>query len=127
MARSRDASGAVHRKADVAPVGDGRLAGVHADSNPHLPPVRPRMLRKCALAGYSGHNSVACTGKDEEEGVALSIDFPPAVPRECAPQQATMFGEHIAVLLAKLALEAGGALDVREQEGDGPARELVHA
>jgi hypothetical protein len=41
------------------------------------------------------------------------------------PQDPVVVGECFAVAIAQLLEQAGGALDIREQEGDSAARELA--
>jgi hypothetical protein len=82
-----------------------------------MPAQRPLGLGSC-LHGSAGAR------EDVEEGVTLRVDLFAAVPRKRLPQDPPMLGQHVAVAIAELFEQPRGALDVREQEGDGAAVEL---
>ena len=46
---------------------------------------------------------------------------------ERGAKDATVFPQHVAVAVSELPNQPSGALDVGEEEGDGPARKLGHA
>ena len=90
--------------------------------------MRPARSRQVALSVDGGRDGVGSRAEGDEERVALRVHHPPLVGGEGSTQQPLVLGEHLRVPVAAQLLEQPGrALDVREQEGDGPARELVHA
>jgi hypothetical protein len=110
----------MHVEADVAAAEDRRLSRVdaHAHADGEL------VERALSLGG--GEHGIVCTVERVEERVALRVDFVPCAKR---------FAQPAAVLLerlsegvgAELGQQARGLLDVREEEGDGAARQLGHA
>ena len=110
---------AVDVDADVALVGHDRLAGVdaHADADRAVLERVPR---------FGGRrDGVGGARKRDEEGVALGVDLDARVPGERVPQGAPVLGEQIGVARPVLLEEPRRALDVREEKGDGAARELA--
>src|SRR5262249_31048366 len=65
--------------------------------------------------------------KGDEEGVALRVHDAALMGGERCVEQPRVLGQHLVIVVATQVLqESCGALDVCEQEGDGPARELAH-
>ena len=62
----------------------------------------------------------------DEEGVTLGVDLATVVRVERRAQHALMLGEHLGVAAAQPRQQPRRALDVGEQERDGPARKLRH-
>jgi hypothetical protein len=124
--RRRDPRRAMDAETVVALVADAGLARVHAHSHTTLHSVRPGMLGERALRRACGQRGVRGLAKGDEEGVALRVDLLSAVLFEGGAQDPAVLGQHLAVPVSQLLEQAGRALDVREEEGDGPARELGH-
>ncbi len=62
----------------------------------------------------------------EEERIALRVDLDPLMSRAGFADQAPVLGERLGVPLgAELVQKLSRALDVREEKGDGAAREVV--
>ena len=126
MAEIAEPGRLVHRESDVAVAADRRLARVQADPDVHAAVLRPVGVAHRALGGDGRRDGGSGAAEDEEEGVALAVDLDPAVLREGAPQQLVVPLQELPVALPPKVLEqARRALDVREQEGDGPLRELL--
>ena len=118
--RAHDPCGAVHVGAHVSLFRDDRLARVDADPHPH---GASRQLRLDFSCGCDG---VTRAFEREEERVALRVDLDPAVAGERGAHDSAVLREHVGVAVAELVEQASGALDVREEERDGPARKLEH-
>ena len=116
---SRHPGAEMHVQAHVALLAQGRLTHVNA----HPSPDRPVLERTLGLHSR-GERGLAVL-KDNEERVALRVDLDTAVALEGRAQQATMFRQRVPVAVAELLEQARGALDVREEEGDGSGRELA--
>src|SRR5579884_1728945 len=70
---------------------------------------------------------VARRGEGDEEGVALGIHLAPVVARDGAAQQLAMVRQHAGIVRPESLEQAGGALYIGEEEGDGPSRQRSHA
>ena len=108
-------------EADIPLFRHDRLARVDPDSNPY------RSLREPGLNVCRRGNRVARAGERDEERVALRVHFEPAVARECVADHAAVLRQYVGVALPELVKQARGALDIGEEECDGPARRLGHA
>ncbi len=106
---------------DVALVGQLRFARVdaHADAD------RPR--RKGLLRLRRCRDRVRSLRERVEEGVALGVDLGPAVRTKGLAQEAAVLGERIRVLAPELCEQPRRPFDVREEKGDGAARQVAHA
>ena len=101
--------------ADVALLGDERLAGVEAYSDLDRPVQRLLCLRR-------RRERIGGAGEGDEEGVALRVDLDAAVGGERLAKHPPVFGESVCVGVAELLQELRRALDVGEQEGDRAGR-----
>ncbi len=80
---------------------------------------------ECLLGGGRGGQCVLGTSEDAEEAVLLRAQLVPGVLRPHTAQQLLHLGQQLGVALSALLLEqAGGALDVGEEEGDGAVWEI---
>ena len=114
VARRGDACGAMDVDADVPLVRRQRLARVQPGPNANRA-VAERLLE---LAG--SRDRVAGPAEGDEERIALRVHLVALVCRERRPQESPMVGQGLRVPLGpQLVQEPRGALDVREQEGDG--------
>jgi hypothetical protein len=112
---------------DVPARADGRLSCVntHSDRDSHA--ARPGLSGQRKLCRLSGPDRVRGASKGDEECVALRVDLLSAGLRERVSQQTLVLGLYVRVCVTtKLLEELGRSLDVREEEGDGPAREIRH-
>ena len=114
-----DPRGAMDVDPDVALVGDQRLAGMDPHPNPNRPAERGLAV------GRSGQR-VAGPRERHEEGIALRVDLDATVPLEGVADDAPVLGKRVRVGVAEVVEQAGGPLDVGEEEGDGAAGELSH-
>jgi hypothetical protein len=69
---------------------------------------------------------IACAGEREEERVALGVDLDPLVPLERVADELAMIGDQLGIVLAEPLEQTGGALDVGEDECDGPCGKHGH-
>jgi hypothetical protein len=116
----------VHAPTDVALVSDGGLPGVQAHSHAHLTVPGPFVSRQGALGCNSRCQRPFGAGKCKEERVALIVDLSTLVRVRRLPEDARVLGENAAVPLSELLEQPRRALDVCEEESDGPLRELSH-
>ena len=107
--------------ADVALVGDDRLAGVDA----HPDAERAAFERLASLGGRG--RGVGGSGEGDEESVALRVDLDARVPGERVSQRPAMLGEELDVSRPVLLEQPRRALHVGEEEGDGSARKRAHS
>jgi hypothetical protein len=80
-----------------------------------------------ALRIRSSRDRVLRTPERYEERVALGVDLLSIVFRECCAQDPMVVGASDPVALTQLLQLAGRTLDVGEEEGDRPVRELGHS
>ena len=121
-----DARRPVDADAHVALVPDDGLAGVQADADADLAAVGPIMGREGALDRDGGAQRRARAREREEEGVALRVDLATVTSRHGLADDLPVLLEKLGVAVAKTLKQPCRALDVGEEEGDGPARELDH-
>jgi hypothetical protein len=79
-----------------------------------------------ALRGDGSGDGVLRSRERDEERVALGIDLMAAVGGEGLAQDPLMLRENIAVPRPERLEERGRPLDVGEEKGDRPTRELTH-
>jgi hypothetical protein len=116
-----DAGSAVDVHADVALVGDDRLAGVDADAHAN----RAGFQGAARVGG--GRDCVGGTREGNEEGIALRVDLDSALGSAGLSDQPPMLGECLRVrLCAQLVEQPGRALDVREEERDSAGGKRGH-
>ena len=125
MRRPADTGSAMNRKADIALARRRRLPGMDADPNTHVRTVRPGVVGERALDRNCRRDGVGSTPESDEERVTLRIDLLAPMRRKRLAEHTLLIGQQLAVSgAAELLEQAGGALDVREQEGDGAAQTL---
>jgi hypothetical protein len=120
MTDSGDSGRAVDVDANVALLGEQRLSGVDAYADTDWSVVQ------CVLCATCGRESVSRAGERDEEGIALRVDLDATVRREHLAQQTPVLPEKVGVRVAEFAQQSSRALDIREKERDGPARQLAH-
>jgi hypothetical protein len=113
VAGGADPCAEVHIVADI-PLGRAvRRAGMDPDTNVDL-------ARTKSLAAFIGRtDGIERIRERVEERVALGVDLDTTVPPECIPEEPTVFGERVRILLSAQPMEQlGRPLDVGEDEGD---------
>ena len=115
-----DAGGVMDIEADVPLARQNRLAGVQP--HPHSHGCRSQE----SLAELRRRRGVRRGAEDHEERVSLRVDLGPAVLRERLAEECPMRGEQVGIGGTVLVEEIGGALDVREEQGEGAGREVAH-
>jgi predicted metal-binding membrane protein len=120
VACAHDPGGSMHVHADVALVGDERLARVDAHPHAHRP------VRETVLGSGGRNDGIGRTGEGDEKRVTLCVHLDAAVAREGVPQHAAVLGQYVRVARSELVEQPRRALDVREQQRHRAARELPH-
>jgi hypothetical protein len=121
-----DPRGLVDGESDVPLAALRGLARVEADPDPHDAVLRPFVPVQRALSCHRGRNRGRRAREDGEERVALAVDLDPVVLGERAAEQLVVPREDLAVAIApELLQEPGRPLDVREEKGDRPRREVT--
>ncbi len=80
---------------------------VESHPNANLYFVPPGVCGESALAGGGGGDGVSCTIEEDEEGVALRIDFLAALLVEGHAKKPAMLREHAAVAVRQSLNELG--------------------
>ena len=110
VGRGCNPGGAVDVQADVALLGDERLARVEAHADPY------RALReRAASLGRGGDSRVGPRERDEER-VTLGVDLDAQVPRERVSQDTPVLREEVGIGGSVLLEQPRRALDVGEEE-----------
>lgn len=69
---------------------------------------------------------IVCTGKGNEKGVALRVNFLPIPFKEGSSQYLTLFGKHGGVLGTKPLKQTRTAFNVSKEKGNGSAGKVRH-
>ena len=126
--RSGDPRRPVNADADVPLLADSRLTGVQAHPDPDRRPFGPALGGQVTLSIDGGRHCVCGGGKGDEERVTLCVHHLPSVGGDRSPHDPIVDLENLGVPVVTQRLEQRGRpLDVREQEGDGPAWEFGQA
>src|SRR5437660_2875929 len=99
---------------------------MHTHAYAHHRAFGPGMTSKGVLRGHGCGYRVCSTCEGHEESISLRIYLLATICLERGTQQVSTFGQYVGVALAELLEQRGGSLDVREEERDGPRRELMH-
>ena len=105
---------------DVSLLGQRRAAGVEAHPDPD------RSGLQCSSCIDRCIRRAVRRSERDEERVPLGVHLDAAVRRECLAERTPVLGERLRVGLTELVQEAGRALDVREEEGDGAGGKVAH-
>ena len=124
MPRRGDALGAVDVDADVTVLAERGSARVEADANAHR--RRPRMPAEPPLSLDGRSDGRLRRGEGGEELVAARVHHVPVGAGYRIAQQPANVREYGLPLLSQLPGEAGGALDVGEEERDGAGGKGAH-
>ena len=122
----RDACRPVDPDADVAVADLVSVAGIDPDADPDPGVVGPWFGRQRSLGGHGRGDALPRLAEDDEERVALGAELP-AVGRGpgVADHGPVPFQESGVPVAPDGALERRGALDVREEERQRPARQRL--
>ena len=126
VASRTDAGRAVNRKANQARLRGRGLAGVQPHAHAKHQSVWPRMRSKCPLGGDYRPDRIFRTTEGDEEGIALAVQLLTAPLPKRGPQQPVVIGKQRPVAAAQFLQQPSRPLDVREEEGDRPTRQLRH-
>ena len=121
-----DAGGLVEREPDVVVADARRLPGVNPHPHANLATTGPRLRGERALRIGSGGDGIRRALEGEEHRVTLRAERSAGVGHGSGLDQIPLSGQHATVGVTELAEEAGRALDIGEQKGDCPGRELGH-
>jgi hypothetical protein len=106
--------------AEIPVIRDRGLTGVQAHPHPELAAIGPRMLRQRPLRGGRRDHGVLRPRECDEQRVSLRVDLVPSPLASGSTEHTEMVGEDIGVAVSKLSSELRRALDIGEQERDGP-------
>src|SRR5262245_53176534 len=120
MTGGADPCGAVDREPGVPPIRRNRLTGVDSHPDSQLRSVGPFLLCERPLRVDCGENRFARVCERDEEGIALGVDFVPAMACECLAEQRLVRGQRLRIAFTEPRDELSRAIDIREQEGDCP-------
>src|SRR3989304_8472703 len=95
-------------------------------AHPNQRIVRPGMPKNGELDVDSSGKGLSCTGEDYEKGIALGIDFVPAMGAKNRAEKLMMSFQHLRVSVAQVCNEASRALDVRKEEGQSTRWKMRH-
>ena len=124
VGRPGDPGRAVDVDADVVVPAQHPLAGVQAHAHPHREPLRPGVGGQAPLGRHRGPDRRHRAREGGEERVALGADLDPVPIPDGPAQDGRVLVPDRRVASAQLLEQPGRALDVGEQEGDGPGRQL---
>ena len=128
MGGSRDPRRTIDVEADIVVRADDRLARMKSHPDADRPDVRgPGLGREGALRVGCGRDRRDGTLEDDEECVSLGRDLDPTGLLDRCAQDGVVTFEEGAECRAQGGREAGGSLDVREQERHGPDGEESRA
>ena len=114
MAGRTDARGTMDIHPHVATVHEQRLSRVKSHSHPD------RRLREPLLCALRARGCATCRTEDEEERIALSVDFNAVMLGRRLPDESLLFLQDVCVFGgADFAEQARRAFDIREEHGDG--------
>src|SRR5207253_7229465 len=93
-------------------------ACVHPHANTQIDPLRPVVLRECALSLDCGGRGVRSVFEDHEELVAPMIDHLAPNGRDRLAKEASVVVQELGIAVPELLNKLRRALDVCEEEGD---------
>src|SRR5215210_4649119 len=101
---------AVDIEANIVPCSNLRLPCVQAHAGAEGDPLGPGMRGDSLLGCHGCSYSIHCARKDDEEAVALGADLLPMERLKDGAQEGAIVIKQVAIALALLLQEAGGAL-----------------
>ena len=127
MSRRADPRPSMDPDPHIALGGGGRICRVDPHPDPEFAAIRPHLLRQGALAVARREDRVARASEADKERVTLCVDLVALVRGEGLAQEPSVFVEHGGIrLVAEITKQPRRALDIGEQEGNGPGGALVH-
>ena len=126
VGRIGDPRGPVHVDADVVVPAADPLPRVEAHPDPQRGARGPVVGGQAPLGGHRGLHALHRASEGREERVSLRADLDPAPLVDGPAKDGGVIVEDLRVQIADLLEQPGGALDVGEQEGDRPGRQLSH-
>ena len=117
MTGSGNPRSAMHVDPHVVLIGHSRFARMQAHAHSDWPVAQRIARRRCR------RQRVGRLRERHEERVSLCLHLDTAVARELFAQRVMVTGQQVRVLVAPLLQQPRRALDVGEQERDGPTRE----
>jgi hypothetical protein len=126
VAGSHDPRGAMDVEADVGVLADRSLAGMQPDADADRLAARPALLGQGPLNLDGGRDRLRRPVEGREERIALGAHLHAAVPDERRADELTVPGQQLRPPGAARLEQPGRALDVAEEERDGPGRKLGH-
>ena len=127
VTRRANPGGPVHAESEVAVLRDRRFARVHSHAHAQVGAIRPLVRGEGALRVRRRRDRILRSAERDEERIALRIDLLPVVFLERRAQDPMVVCARDRVALTQLLQQTCRALDVREEEGDRPMRELGHS
>src|SRR5262249_24486434 len=121
-----DACGLMYTHTHITLLADLGLTGVQAHADAKLGAVRPLVCGEIALRVDCRRDGVLRSVESHEKGVALRIDLVSPVSGEGLAQDPLVLREHPSIEAAKPSEQRRRPFYVREEKGDGAARELGH-
>jgi hypothetical protein len=109
----------MHVHSDVPLVAQPRLASM--DAHPHRDPERLHHR----LSGPGGTQGTPRRGKGEQKPVSLRVNLGATLTLNRLAQRTAVLAEHLPVPVAQLLEQARRPLDVREQQGHRPRRQVA--
>ena len=116
----------VHMRAEVVVPPLFCCAGVDRHPHPQATDLHPRGRRQRPLGGDRGANRRVRGEEDGAEGIPHGLEDVAAGVLDGAAHKRVMPGKRHRHRLGVVLPAAGAPLDIREEEGDGPARPLRH-
>lgn len=126
MAGRANACDAVDVEPQVDAALDGGLARMQPHAHTNLRLLRPRVGRDHPLGGNGGLDAVLRPLEGSEQLIGTTVDLVAASVRHGPSEQPPELVQDAAVTVPQLLHEPGRPLDVREEQGHGPARQLGH-
>src|ERR1051326_3601620 len=97
MPGTHDAGSVMHVHPNITISSQLRFASMQTDAYPHRDAFGPGMLCENPLNGCGSRNRISGTGKSDEEGIPLGVNFLAVVLHEHLPQQVSAIGQHISI------------------------------
>ncbi len=111
---------------DILVASQSSLARVHPHPDPNGPVARPRVFAQLPLGGCGRGHRIRGRDEDGEERVAFRSDVDASVIADGFPEDVVVLLQNLRPSLAEGPGQVRRALDVGEQERDGPRRESGH-
>ena len=124
--RRADPRRPVHRQTRIPAPGRDRLTGVDADPDPDRRAGRPLVARQRPLDLHRAQHGLLRPGERDKKSIPLRVHLMTAMHGDRRPNQPPMLSQHLRIAFPQRLDQPRRPLDVREQEGDRPARQRAH-